>query len=306
MKNMISPSSGKKLIIDTDIGPDCDDAGALAVAFLLAKEYGVDIAGVCNCTSNPYGSGAIDAIASYYGYDSLKIGEYRGDHPHLTDCDSYNKYLALNMSERYSSGRLGALSHLDFYRDILYSAGDGEIVLLLIGQFNALADVIKKYPLLVRKKVCRMITMAGQFPSGREYNIFMDAPAARYVFSNFDAPVVFSGFEIGEKLISGFVADRDTEENDSPVRKAYLLYSENGRRFSWDLTAAEYAVAGCNNRYSLSAPGRIVIEGDGSNSFEESPDGNCRYLIDNSDGDEHTAYFDRLLSMKPRGGPGVG
>ena len=40
------------VILDTDIGPDCDDVGALAVLISYAKEYGFPILGVCNCTSN--------------------------------------------------------------------------------------------------------------------------------------------------------------------------------------------------------------------------------------------------------------
>lgn len=88
-------ASGKKMIIDTDIGPDCDDAGALAVAFQLAESAGVEIAGLCNCTSNPYGSGAIDAIASYYGC-RIPIGEYRGISTHLPNCTIYITVICLN------------------------------------------------------------------------------------------------------------------------------------------------------------------------------------------------------------------
>ena len=53
--------------------------------------------------------------------------------------------------------------------------------------------------------------MAGHFPEGREFNIHKDAAAAKKALDNWPTPVIFSGFEIGEKiktglpLIQGFV-----------------------------------------------------------------------------------------------------
>ena len=49
---------GKTLLIDTDIGPDCDDAGALAVAAGMAKRYRVPVGAVVSCTSSPRRSAA--------------------------------------------------------------------------------------------------------------------------------------------------------------------------------------------------------------------------------------------------------
>ena len=291
-----SPIQGKKLIIDTDIGPDCDDAGALAVAFRLVKQYGIKIAGICNCTSSPYGAGAIDAIASYYGAEDFSIGEFRGEPAHLPDCEVYNRYLAEHMSERFAKGQLSVLSHWDFYYRILSEAEDQEIVLLLIGQFNALADVMKQYPDLVKNKVSHMIVMAGQFPQGREYNIYMNTEAAQYVCRHFSAPIVFSGWEIGDRLVTGFQGEAKEDETN-PVRKAYFLYEPKGRRYSWDLTAVEYAIAGENGRYALSEPGVIRIHDDGSNSFQATPDGNHRYLILISELEEHIAFYDQLLTI---------
>ena len=55
----------KNIILDTDIGPDCDDAAALAMLNLYADQGLCRILGITHCTSNPYGAGTIDAINLY-------------------------------------------------------------------------------------------------------------------------------------------------------------------------------------------------------------------------------------------------
>ena len=71
------------VILDTDIGPDCDDVGALAVLISYAKEYGFPILGVCNCTSNNAGTGTIDAVARFCNYPIERIAQW--DKPGFMD-----------------------------------------------------------------------------------------------------------------------------------------------------------------------------------------------------------------------------
>lgn len=66
-------NGGLTLLIDTDIGPDCDDAGALAVAAALAKRYRVPVGAVVSCTSSPYGAPCAEAICRYCG---LEVGVF--------------------------------------------------------------------------------------------------------------------------------------------------------------------------------------------------------------------------------------
>ena len=69
----------KNIIIDTDIGPDCDDVGALAMLNIYANQGLCRILGVSHCTSNPYGAGTIDVINRYYGRPDVAIGTYYGE-----------------------------------------------------------------------------------------------------------------------------------------------------------------------------------------------------------------------------------
>jgi inosine-uridine nucleoside N-ribohydrolase len=54
-----------KIILDTDIGPDCDDAGAIAVLHTLATQGAAEILGIAHCTSNMEPSTFIPVTPNY-------------------------------------------------------------------------------------------------------------------------------------------------------------------------------------------------------------------------------------------------
>ena len=67
------------IIFDTDIGSDCDDAGALAVLHKLADKEEIIILGtIFSSNANPYGIGTAAAINQYYGRGDLPLGQYQG------------------------------------------------------------------------------------------------------------------------------------------------------------------------------------------------------------------------------------
>jgi len=74
--NEVFIMSNKKvrLILDTDIGCDCDDAGAMAVMNALADFGECEILAVTHCTSREDGAGCIDAINTYYGRGNIPVG----------------------------------------------------------------------------------------------------------------------------------------------------------------------------------------------------------------------------------------
>ena len=78
------------LIIDTDLGCDCDDAGALAVAHALEGEGLCRIVAMTHCTSRFDGYAAMDAINRYYGRGDIPIGTYKEpgflDSPEMGPC----------------------------------------------------------------------------------------------------------------------------------------------------------------------------------------------------------------------------
>ena len=64
----------KILFIDTDMGGDCDDVGAIALANILKNENLIEIAGITHTTSLPWGPACIDIVNRYYGNPNILVG----------------------------------------------------------------------------------------------------------------------------------------------------------------------------------------------------------------------------------------
>jgi hypothetical protein len=92
----------KLILLDTDIGPDCDDAGALAVFNKLADFGEAKAVGMACCTLYPEGACCIDAINRFYGRNSIPIVTLKGagiggDENHR----KYTPYIAEHFSNRF-------------------------------------------------------------------------------------------------------------------------------------------------------------------------------------------------------------
>src|SRR5579883_1622803 len=55
------------VILDSDIGPDVDDAGATAILNAMADRGEARILAMCCCTSSEWGAPCLNAINTYYG-----------------------------------------------------------------------------------------------------------------------------------------------------------------------------------------------------------------------------------------------
>ena len=136
---------------------------------------------------------------------------------------------------------------------MLNAQPDTSVVVVTVGFFTNLKDLLESGPdadsplsgkELVAAKVKRLVSMAGYFPEGKEFNVMMDAPASQYVFENWPTPIVLSGFDIGEKIITGKQTAAMPVEG-SPVREAYKMCLEQDNpegRNSWDQSAVLVAM----------------------------------------------------------------
>ncbi len=300
----------RTVILDTDIGPDCDDAGAIACLLFWQERYHFSVAGIVNCTSNPYANGAIRAITRSLGHEipvaaSTKAGL-------LEDAFKFDKPIAEQYLER-TADQTDALPALAFYRDVLSKAEDQSVTIISIGQFTTINELLTAEPELVRQKVYALISMACAFPSGREFNIHMDAPAAQNVFANFPVPIICTGFEIGLDVLTGFYYP--PEDNSlRPVYDAYRIYTgkdpaanvhgntlNDAVRHSWDLTAVQFAAEGLGRFYDISEPVDILIDENGANQIQPwSENGAPRYyLIQKTDKPTLASYLNQALHKKP-------
>ncbi len=270
----------RAVILDTDIGPDCDDVGAVVTLIHYAKQYGFPILGVCNCTSNRGGTGTVDAIFRHCGMPTPSLGQWSG--PDFLTAPAHRRYnepVADKFSPAYHDGTLKAEDEVTFYRRLLANAPDDGVIIITIGMFNDLAALLKSgadaySPLsgaeLVRAKVNCLVSMATILPQGRECNVVEDYKAAQTVFEGWPTAVYLSDFHIGFQIITGYSHITDPAAIEaSPLTLSYHLYTagrpENvGNNSSYDLTAVQFAVLGEGELYGLDAPGRLEF-------FEEVP-----------------------------------
>ncbi len=300
MKHIFEPLSQKPraVILDTDIGPDCDDVGAIVTLIHYAKAYGFPILGVCNCTSNDSGTGTVDAIFRHCGMPTPALGQW--SHPDFLTaphCRKYNDAIAEQFSPDYRSGTLKVEDEVTFYRRLLAGAEDDGVMLVTIGMLNDLAALLVSpadewSPLsgaeLVRAKVNCLVSMATILPEGRECNIVEDYPAATAVFAAWPTPIYLSDFHIGFGAFSGYThITADARASHAPAM-AYYLYTKDwtehvGENNSFDLTAVQFAALGEGELYGLAAPGRVEFYAElpdrpDATRYVPDPEGNVRYM----------------------------
>ncbi len=293
----------RAVILDTDIGPDCDDVGAIVTLIHYAEQYGFPILGVCNCTSNRAGTGAIDAVFRHCGMATPPLGQWSQpgfmDDP---DCHKYNDAVAEKFSPAYRDGTLKTEDEVTFYRRLLADAPDDGVTVITIGMFNNLAALLRSpadgiSPLtgmeLVRRKVHCLVSMAAILPEGRECNVVKDYRAAEYVLGAWPTAIYLSDFHVGFSVRTGYAHITDPAEVEAnPLALSYHLYTREwptptGDNSSYDLTAVQFAVLGEGDLYGLGEPGRLEFYAEKSDApdlpdatrFIPDPNGKCRFMV---------------------------
>lgn len=300
--------NSKKVILDTDIGPDCDDAGAMAVLHALADMNEVEILAVCHCTTYREGASCIDAINRYYGRPDIPVGTLKG--PGIgpeSYMEKFNTYLAQHYENAFADKP--AEDAVVVYRRILSAQPDGSVIFIAIGPLTNLANLLQSGPdeispldglQLVKSKINKLVLMGGNFQGDAhgEWNIVMDIPSAKYVAEQWPTPMVYSPFEVGFPVITGkrLIAESDTE---NPVRMAYELFCGSEGRNSWDLATVFFAVRGTDTLFKESTHGKIVIDEKGRTMLTDISYGDHWYIENAAPTEQIADTLEELLLKKP-------
>lgn len=299
------------VIFDTDIGGDCDDAGALALLHRLCDLGEAQLLAVTHCYSNPFKAGCIDAINTYHGREvpigiNYSIEKQTGRYDANLCREFPNKY----PENTYGTDK-GAPDTLTVLRRTLAEAEDNSVTLVIVGHFTSAAMLLQSTPdeisplsgkELIEKKITRTVAMGGHFQPTTsfpsiipEYNIRNDIPSAKLVCDEWPGELVLSGFEIGLQCIS--MQDYAVKApKDDPVRRAYECHPEGCKlgRESWDHSAVLEAVRP-GMYWDYHARGRIRINDDGVSSWEAEDEGKQTYLLPKVDFDEIRSTIDDLV-----------
>lgn len=293
------------VILDTDIGPDYDDAGAMAMFHAMADRGEMRPLAVIASNKNELVVPAIDIINTWFGRPELPTGAPKGNAPDYGASQQWPEMLVAKYPHKIKSTS-EAPDAVETYRKVLASQPDNSVTIVTIGFLTNLSNLLEskadKNSLLsgedlVRRKVRQLVSMAGAFPEGREYNVFTDSLAAEKVFSQWPTQIILSGFEIGNQIKTGLKLVAN-ERLNSPVKDIYahaMAKSEGDAqgRMSWDQTAVLVAIRGVQPYFGVKR-GKMIVEG-GNNAWRDDAMGPHAYLTEAMPLDQVGALIEGLM-----------
>lgn len=310
-----------KVIFETDIGNDIDDALALDMLYKYMDQDRIDLLAVMLNKYAPAPGEYMDIMNTWYGYPDIPVGIVRDG----TD-DPWGQYAQKVVELKNEDGDpMFARTHSGhdrlpdahlLYRQILAGQPDKSVVIASVGFSTNLARLLETpadeiSPLtgseLVARKVKLLVPMAGHMTdmNHHEYNIAKDIPAAQKVFAQWPTPMAVSPFEVGLAIEypGASMAGDFAWAPQHPMVESYRAWG-NGNllydRPTWDLTAVLYAVEG-DSWFTMSEPGRIEITPEGSSVFTPCPDGNVRYMkADEAQCAAILARFKEIITSQPK------
>jgi len=298
------------IIFDSDMGPDYDDVGALAMVHAFADSGKVRILATVASTKYEGVAAVFSVLNTYFKRPDVLIGVPKNNASVLKDFQHWTDTLIEKYPHRILKNS-DVPDATEIYRKVLSGERDGSVTIITVGFLTNLAALLEsggdRYSKLsgkelVRKKVKQLVSMAGSFPQGSEFNVRIDAAASKKVFDAWPTPILFSGVEIGRKIKTGFPLSQNTSIQKSPVKDAFRICipmaAEDAQgRSSWDETAVLVAVKGPDAYYSLQ-PGRIQVAADGSNTWDATSNGH-HYLIERLPTETVQQIINALIMHQP-------
>ncbi|HXL57939.1 MAG TPA: nucleoside hydrolase [Chitinophagaceae bacterium] len=312
---MINSSAQKKsnpvaVIFDSDIGPDYDDVGAITLLHAFAYKGEAKILTTVASNKYPHIAAVLSVFNTYFKRPDLLIGVPKGNAVNMSDEQHWSDSLLAKYPHNIHSND-EADDAVKVYRKTLSQQPDNSVTIVTVGFLTNLANLLNsqadEYSKLdgaglVKQKVKRLVSMAGKFPEGKEFNVEKDSLASQIVFSKWPTEVIFSGFEIGEKIKTGLPLVQNNAIQNSPVKDVFsiclpMAQEDNYGRSSWDETAVLVAIKGTEPYYSLQH-GHIIVNDDGSNSWDNNG-ANQYYLVEKLPHEQVQNLINELMQHLP-------
>jgi pyrimidine-specific ribonucleoside hydrolase len=308
-KSDIRKTEPVKIIFDSDFGPDYDDVGALAFLHAMADSGKAEILATISCNKHELVAPGMNVLNTYFGRPELPIGAPKSDGVSMGSGQHWLDSLIMKYPHKIRSTN-EVPDAINIYRKILISQPDTSVIIVTVGFLTNLAGLLQSESDsitilpgkdLVRRKVRKLVSMAGRFPQGKEFNVQMDSSSSKYVYENWPTQVVFSGFEIGYEIRTGLrLINMEAEGN--PVKDVFRISipmseeDKNGR-MSWDETAVLIAIYGTDDFFDV-VSGNITVNSDGSNGWINNPKGKHSYVKQKMDIDAMSQFIeDRMMHI---------
>lgn len=300
------------VIFDSDMGPDYDDVGAIALLHAFADKGEVNILATIASTKYDDVAAVFSAFNTYFKRPNIPIAVPKGEALELRDFQHWTDSVVKNYPHAVNSNR-DVPDAVALYRRVLAIQPNNSVTIITVGFLTNLKNLLQSKadmfsPLngeqLVQQKVKQLVSMAGKFPLGSEFNINRDFIAAKYVFDHFPSPVLFSGFEIGEKIKCGIPLIQNDSIIQSPVKDVFRISipqakEDSAGRKSWDETAVLVGVKGYKDWYTVKQGKIIISDKDGSNTWMDDKTSKQYHLVEKAEPAVVQELIDKLIMHKP-------
>jgi inosine-uridine nucleoside N-ribohydrolase len=301
-----------RVIFDTDIGPDFDDVGAIALLHTFQDQGKAKILATISCNAYAETAPALSVFNTYFKRPEIPIGIVKAKKPNEACREGWEQAINKKYPHKFKSND-EAPEAVGLYRKILAAQPDNSVTIITVGFFTNLANLLssppdKSSPLngheLVAKKVRQVVSMAAGIgadgKSAHEFNVWADAASAKKVFAEWPTPMLISGFEIGVKILTGVPLINNEQIKNSPVKEAYTIAlkatgKDNGQ-CSWDQTAVLVAIAGYEPYFDVKKV-NFEIRDDGTNVL--IPGEKFTYLVEKMPTKDVAAAIEAMMMHEP-------
>lgn len=279
----------RPVIVDTDIGAFPDDSVALAILHGLAERGEINLLGVIGSTRYEGVVEAISTINTFFGRPNIPVGVTHDPNAYTDQQgnQSWTEYIRNTFPASLHQNRQ-AKEAVTLYRRLLPQAPDKSVTILGIGEFTNLVNLLlsKRDAVsrldgyrLVKRKVAKVISMAGKFPmttAGQpEWNIATDKRAATIFARIWPTKVWFVGSELGGVVTCGRKYQVPTLSSTNPIAAAVWFGNQTFGSYAacYDAVAALMLTQDRNlAKFYCRVPGKIEILPDGENFWNPNTD----------------------------------
>ncbi|MBA4168291.1 MAG: nucleoside hydrolase, partial [Chitinophagaceae bacterium] len=170
------------VIFDTDMGPDYDDVGAITLLHAFADSGKARILATIASTNYEGVAAVLNVLNTYFKKPGIPIGVPKSNARNLRDWQHWSDTLRANYPHTIKNNS-DVPDATEVYRKILSKQPDNSVTIITVGFFTNISSLLKSPPdqyskldgkALVYKKVKQLVSMAGKYPSGTEFNIEED------------------------------------------------------------------------------------------------------------------------------------
>jgi inosine-uridine nucleoside N-ribohydrolase len=295
------------------MGPDYDDVGAITLLHAFADDGKANILATIASTKYDNVAAVFNVFNTYFKKPNIPIGVPKGEALDLRDFQHWSDSVVKNYPHAINSNK-DVPDAVALYRRVLAIQPDKSVTIITVGFLTNLKNLLQSKadmfsPLtgeqLVKQKVKQLVSMAGRFPSGSEFNVNQDFVASKFAYENWPTPVLFSGFEIGEKIKVGLPLIHNDDIQNSPVKDVFriaipMAAEDSAGRKSWDETAVLVGVLGYENWYDVKQGKIVISDKDGSNTWVDDKTFNQYYLVEKAPPADVKKLIEELIQHQPK------